>query len=277
MEDAKNKMAGIMKGTNFFRHIALLIAFVFLTTGLTACIQNHKIYEDGYWQYIVIGKNTFFPQNSDDREVAIVGLTEIGKEQTSLDVPPTIDGMDVTHIGYYKRSWISGGNYRIESSNLERLYLHDNIKKICREALFYFYPNNLLWEDGLFPHFFKILYCGMIPFTLIEWEPKIYVYKELYDESDKVDQSYWGKAYLSISNVAFMNNYSAAVNRGYFRAEDVESGEKIPEPPVPKREGYVFTGWYTETEAINLWDFDTKAEIPDGEELRLYAGWQAKQ
>lgn len=44
MEDAKNKMAGIMKGTNFFRHIALLIAFVFLTTGLTACIQNHKIY-----------------------------------------------------------------------------------------------------------------------------------------------------------------------------------------------------------------------------------------
>ena len=63
-----------------------------------------------------------------------------------------------------------------------------------------------------------------------------------------------------------MNNYSAAVNRGYFRAEDVESGEKIPELPVPKREGYVFTGWYTETEAINLWDFDTKTEIPDGEE-----------
>lgn len=78
-------------------------------------------------------------------------------------------------------------------------------------------------------------------------------------------------------NIAFMNNYSAAVNRGYFRAEDVESGEKIPEPPVPEREGYVFTGWYTETEAINLWDFDTKAEILDGEELRLYAGWQAKR
>ena len=77
------------------------------------------------------------------------------------------------------------------------------------------------------------------------------------------------------ANVAFLNNYSAAVNRGYFRAEDVESGEKIPEPPAPEREGYVFTGWYTETEAINLWDFDTKAEIPDGEELRLYAGWQA--
>lgn len=126
MEDAKNKMAGIMKGTNFFRHIALLIAFVFLTTGLTACIQNHKIYEDGYWQYIVIGKNTFFPQNSDDREVAIVGLTEIGKEQTSLDVPPTIDGMDVTHIGYYKRSWISGGNYRIET----KLGLKDKAKEV---------------------------------------------------------------------------------------------------------------------------------------------------
>ena len=257
----------------------LITVMLFLTTGLTACIQKHKIYEDGYWQYIVIGKNTHFPQNSEDCEVAIVGLTEIGKEQTSLDVPRTIDGMDVTHIGYYKRSLImeGGGNYKIESPNLERLYLHDNIKQICTNALYYFYSNNLLWEDGLFPHCFKILYCGTIPFNLTNGIPKIFIYKELYNEINLAEAFHWTKTFLSISNVAFMNNYSAAVNRGYFRAEDVESGEKIPEPPAPEREGYVFTGWYTEAEAINLWDFDTKTEIPDGEELRLYAGWQAKR
>ena len=107
--------------------------------------------------------------------------------------------------------------------------------------------------------------------------PKIFIYKELYNEINLAEASHWTKTFLSISKVAFMNNYSAAVNRGYFRAEDVESGEKIPEPPVPEREGYIFTGWYTEAEAINLWDFDTKTEIPDGEELRLYAGWQAKR
>lgn len=257
----------------------LITVMLFLTTGLTACNEQHKIYEDGYWQYIVIGKNTYFPKNAEDREVAIVGLTEIGKEQTSLDVPRTIDGMDVTHIGYYKRSLImeGGGNYKIESPNLERLYLHDNIKQICTNALYYFYSNNLLWEDGLFPHCFKILYCGTIPFNLTNGIPKIFIYKELYNEINLAEAFHWTKTFLSISNVAFMNNYSAAVNRGYFRAEDVESGEKIPEPPVPEREGYVFTGWYTETEAINLWDFDTKAEILDGEELRLYAGWQAKR
>ena len=254
----------------------LITVMLFLTTGLTACNEQHKIYEDGYWQYIVIGKNTYFPKNAEDREVAIVGLTEIGKEQTSLDVPRTIDGMDVTHIGYYKRSLImeGGGNYKIESPNLERLYLHDNIKQICTNALYYFYSNNLLWEDGLFPHCFKILYCGTIPFNLTNGIPKIFIYKELYNEINLAEAFHWTKTFLSISNVAFMNNYSAAVNRGYFRAEDVESGEKIPEPPAPEREGYVFTGWYT---AINLWDFDTKTEIPDGEELRLYAGWQAKR
>ena len=185
--------------------------------------------------------------------------------------------MDVTHIGYYKRSWISGGYYEIESTNLKRLYLHDNIKQIYTNALNYFYSNNLLWEDGMFPHCFKILYCGMIPFNLTNMIPKIFIYKELYNEINLAEASHWTKTFLSISKVAFMNNYSAAVNRGYFRAEDVESGEKIPEPPVPEREGYIFTGWYTEAEAINLWDFDTKAEIPDGEELRLYAGWQAKR
>ena len=251
----------------------LITVMLFLTTGLTACNEQHKIYEDGYWQYIVIGKNTYFPKNAEDREVAIVGLTEIGKEQTSLDVPRTIDGMD------YKRSLImeGGGNYKIESPNLERLYLHDNIKQICTNALYYFYSNNLLWEDGLFPHCFKILYCGTIPFNLTNGIPKIFIYKELYNEINLAEAFHWTKTFLSISNVAFMNNYSAAVNRGYFRAEDVESGEKIPEPPAPEREGYVFTGWYTEAEAINLWDFDTKTEIPDGEELRLYAGWQAKR
>ena len=257
----------------------LITVMLFLTTGLVACNIDYKIYEDGYWQYIIIGKNNVYsPKNPDDREIAIVGLTESGKEQTSLDVPRTIDGMDVTRIGYSKRSLImeGGGDYKIESTNLERLYLHDNIKQIYTNALYYFYLNNLLWEDGLFPHCFKILYCGMIPFDITNGTPKIFIYKELYNEINLAEAYHWTKTFLSISNVAFMNNYSTENNRGYFRAEDVESGEKIPEPPAPEREGYIFTGWYTEAEAINLWDFDTNTEIPDGEELRLYAGWQAK-
>ena len=47
----------------------LITVMLFLTTGLTACNEQHKIYEDGYWQYIVIGKNTYFPKNAEDREV----------------------------------------------------------------------------------------------------------------------------------------------------------------------------------------------------------------
>ena len=256
----------------------LITVMLFLTTGLTACIQKHKIYEDGYWQYIVIGKNTHFPQNSEDCEVAIVGLTEIGKEQTSLDVPRTIDGMDVTHIGYKNRG---GGYYKLESLNLKRLYIHDNISYIEYTAFGSIWNNYRNWENGLFPFAPKIIYCGTIPFKFYDRGGlKLYIYNELFNEinvSEEMREYDWQTYDFISGNIAFMNNYSAAVNRGYFRAEDVESGEKIPEPPVPEREGYGFTGWYTETEAINLWDFDTKTEIPDGEELRLYAGWQAKR
>lgn len=256
----------------------LITVMLFLTTGLVACNIDYKIYEDGYWQYIIIGKNNVYsPKNPDDREIAIVGLTESGKEQTSLDVPRTIDGMDVTRIGYSKRSLImeGGGDYKIESSNLERLYLHDNIKQIYTNALYYFYLNNLLWEDGLFPYCFKILYCGMIPFDITNGTPKIFIYKELYNEINLAEAYHWTKTFLSISNVAFMNNYSEEINKGYYRADDIENGEKITEPPVPERDGYIFTGWYTETEATNLWDFDTQVDMSDREELRLYAGWHA--
>ena len=78
--------------------------------GFASCYK-HKIYEKGYWQYIVVGKNSLFPNNKDDIEVAIVGLTESGKVQEALDVPRTIDGMEVSSFGH-RRS-----RYEIESGN----------------------------------------------------------------------------------------------------------------------------------------------------------------
>ena len=53
----------------------LITVMLFLTTGLVACNIDYKIYEDGYWQYIIIGKNNVYsPKNPDDREIAIVGF-----------------------------------------------------------------------------------------------------------------------------------------------------------------------------------------------------------
>lgn len=258
---------------------SLIAVIIFLTMGFASCqIFKRKIHEDGYWQYIVIGGNS-----KDSREVAIVGLTESGKEQEALDVPCTIKGIKVTSFGY------GGSSYKIESENLKRLYIHDNLEHMDYQSLYYFYFNNIEWVHGEFDYEFKIIYSGYT-------EPDYYWdYKELYTETDKKykeeleykeeldnygdygenESYYWFEVEFAPANVAFMNNYSEEINKGYYRADDIENGEKIPEPPAPERKGYIFTGWYTEAEAINLWNFDTHVDMSDDEELRLYAGWQA--
>ena len=76
------------------------------------------------------------------------------------------------------------------------------------------------------------------------------------------------------ANIVFMNNYSAEMNRGYYWLDNIMMGEIISLPPMPERNGYEFTGWYTEPECINKWDFDMTLELEKDEEFRLYAGWQ---
>ena len=44
---------------------------------------------------------------------------------------------------------------------------------------------------------------------------------------------------------------------------------EVPEPPT--REGYVFTGWYTDSACFELWDVENRTIEGD---LTLYAGWE---
>lgn len=48
------------------------------------------------------------------------------------------------------------------------------------------------------------------------------------------------------------------------------SGEPVAEPEAPTRDGYAFTGWYTDAEATTAYDFTS----PVNENLTLYAGWE---
>ncbi len=50
----------------------------------------------------------------------------------------------------------------------------------------------------------------------------------------------------------------------------VEKGATATEPAVPEAKGFIFTGWYTEPECVNLYDFGT----PVTADLMLYAGWR---
>ena len=51
-------------------------------------------------------------------------------------------------------------------------------------------------------------------------------------------------------------------------------GDLLEEPEAPSREGYQFTGWYTDSGCYDMWDMETDTIQSD---MTLYAGWQKLQ
>lgn len=162
--------------------------------------------------------------------------------------------------------------YPFSSPNLKKMYIHDNITYI-EEAIFTSTADE--WD---------IMLCSTDYNFEISWisyliRGKTYIYKCLYDKAvEELQQSgisnpAYGERILP-ANIAFLNNYSDEINGGYYMLDNIETGSKITEPPSPEREGYEFTGWFTDTNCSNIWNFDNEVEIGSGDEFRLYAGWQ---
>lgn len=103
---------------------SLTILLLFLATGLTACNERNRIFRYGYWEYIVVGKESRIPKNKNDSVIAVVGLTESGAEQLALDVPSAINGTEVAYLGFEKYD-IAINYYTLTSRNLLRLYTRE--------------------------------------------------------------------------------------------------------------------------------------------------------
>ena len=90
---------------------------------------------------------------------------------------------------------------------------------------------------------------------------KVYVPNEKYSEfvellpEDAREEILFYKANVSYRlNVQELPQY---YQTEYYYVDYVEYVEKIINiPPEPIRNGYTFSGWYTESDCINEWDFD---------------------
>ena len=78
---------------------------------------------------------------------------------------------------------------------------------------------------------------------------------------------------LELRNPGFTITFDS---RGGTDVEAVKQmyGELLEEPESPSREGYLFTGWYTDSGCYNLWDVENDTVQSD---MTLYAGWQKLQ
>jgi uncharacterized repeat protein (TIGR02543 family) len=75
----------------------------------------------------------------------------------------------------------------------------------------------------------------------------------------------WSEGKVRTYTVTFNVDKGSAV-----AAQPVVSGEKVPKPADPVKEGYTFAGWYKNSAKTTLWDFDTDTVTTN---TTLYAKW----
>ena len=168
-----------------------------------------------------------------------------------------IDGKPVTGIG--KLYPISGHNANI-SSHAERIYISWRTINLCtspntNDDSYYFYPN-------------------------IETAPNF-----SYDTHCVVPNNSYKKTSsngIIYANISYIFNYEEHPNGGYFFIDLLEESGALSKPPYdPKREGYVFAGWYKDEACTEAWNFSTNQVIIEKdengnriyEEIKLFAKW----
>ena len=77
---------------------------------------------------------------------------------------------------------------------------------------------------------------------------------------------------IGIANNGYTVTFDSKGGTDVAQVRDLMYGDLIPEPEPPTREGYTFTGWFSDQNCMYEWEFDT---MQVGQSFTLYAGWEA--
>jgi hypothetical protein len=104
----------------------LLLLFLLLSINLISCKKNKlESFIDEYFEYVLIEHES----NKDIYYAYIIGLTNLGKLQTTLFIPEKLGGFSVKQIGYNLTKKEIIGN--ISSDNLVKIYNNDIVRNIA--------------------------------------------------------------------------------------------------------------------------------------------------
>ncbi len=194
--------------------------------------------------------------------VKIRNFSAAGKELEICYVPAQLNGKDVTAVGY--QIWISA-DCRLQSETLKYLNLPYCVREItdfCEVPLL---------ETLVFSSTSPVFFPGNFPTDFLSVERvKIYVprgctaaYQSRNDGFDFCE-----------ANITYRFNYDSAPNDGIYLADFREAGSALFEPSEPVRAGFLFGGWYTDSDCTSAWDFN-RAMPESGEAgFSLFARWE---
>lgn len=245
----------------------LFITFILLI--VTSCSQGPAdvIYESGFFQYKIMDLNS-----DGNKEVLIMGLSEEGKQQTTIVIPVKIDGYEVTTLGHYYG--FLGRQGVFESEKLKVIYITNNITNIENELLF-----DSVSLEKIYTGNFKSL-IGAKWLELVLNSNQLFLSNLLYNQTYQFFLNYNALNKCNIANVLYDLNYG---ENNIFMVDDCDGTTVNVIPPTPYRKGYEFAGWYKEPECINEWEFENDI-VPTKEydknreyilkETKLYAKWE---
>lgn len=97
------------------------------------------------------------------------------------------------------------------------------------------------------------------------------------DGSQNKSVSFEGNAGTIVPIPYDVPNYTVTFDpQNGFPTSSIQVAEDTPigEPAAPTKAGHRFTGWYKESNCVNLWDFSEKVTVDN---MTLYAGWRWSQ
>lgn len=248
-------------------YCAMLVTAILCIFSLSACNlagERMTYGDDLIYCYIPRSGHGRAEQSGD--YIAVLELTEKGKQKDTIVIPDYIDGKPVVQLGMQGLGYLDKLSYdsSYTSIYLPKFLTNDTqnnyyISKLDRECKYYFID-----LDNI----------DYILDSINRYGNDYHVSQKLYNKICENEVTDKVQSHLIIANVEFV-----CEEETYFIA-DYEVDSKITYiPDVPTQDGYEFDGWYREPNCVTEWNFDTDTfALAENETiLKLYAKWnQAK-
>lgn len=244
----------------------LSIFFVFIIViFVKSCDPNDpfKATVSGDFVYSKIGVRS--PENN----VAIIGLSDVGKTKETIVFPTIIDGYHVAKIG---------------TNNIKRpsgAIIFNQAKNIYFPSINFTTYNEFQHDENATLNIYvgsSNVNSDIFSLANVIVNSKIFVKKQYYDDESKLEHLI-NSNYLP-ANVAY---YLSDNLEDSFFVDDADGTTVNVVPPNPYKEGYEFVGWHKDIEGMEPWDFKNDVVPPkvyDAEgnyifvETKIYAFWQ---